>query len=287
MIELITQHPLFIADDSLFLIREFITRIIEDFKPDYLFMPVTSDLEPSWKIKVPAWMNSLYAPYTAFFMALRDYPRALAAIIDGTYIASQRDFESILDEFNTLYSIAMSLAGSGFPAGTLSVDEMIRLGALFYQVITSSDAVTGLVLDNMGALQNKWVGEPQIIRFAPKQAELYAAKLRDCYFTGIHWRQFLFQAMSEHKTERPAWVVNLSGIDVVDGDELWDFGLQSFVELLDFFGVLDSNRHLAVIICENDETVKAFLRKVYRKGFYLDEGALDERYLIITNRLIQ
>ena len=282
--QFVVRNPLFVARDSLIVVREAIAEAVNRHQPEYLFMPITADLEPFWELDVEkGWFNSSIAPYTSLFMAVRDYALEFTQLVDGRLVNYQRDYDRLLDAFNKTYVRALESKGSGWPKGTLSKDEFLRMTSLFYCLLMTADRTEGMVFDKMGHLCNGWNGESKIVSMNYKLASFYAERLAKCDFAGVEWQQFMFQAMSEHRMDRVSWVFNLTRFDVMEGSKDWNFDFQSFVQLLDMVRLLDPTYHQVTIVMQNDDKIRQFMREFCGMGLRFDDKTAGHKVSVATN----
>ncbi len=280
----VVRNPLFAAGDSLLVVRDKLAEAIRTHDPEYLFMPITADLEPFWELDVQkGWFNSSCSPFTALFMAVREYPREFAQLVDGRLVNYQRDYDKLLDSFNRVYIKALENNGSGQPKGTLSKDEFLRMTSLFYCLLATADRTHGMVFDKMGHLCNGWGRRSRIVSLSSKLASFYSDRLKQCKFTGVEWQQFMFLSMSEHRQDRCSWLFNLTRFDAVEGSKEWNFTLQDFIQILDMVRNLDPYEHQVTIVLQNTQEIRHFMRSFYKIGLKFDDTILGRNYSVVSN----
>jgi len=159
----LTLSPIFYSEDTLYLVRNKLSQFFEKYERDTLIMPFTKDLEPYWVSDIErAWFNYEFFPYTVLHCVLRDYPMEFIQMVDGICVDSSDYHRELVDDFNKIYMRALKNKGGGFPKGTLSEDEFIRLASTFYILLMSSNLTLGLDFNGLGLVQNKWNGRPKI-----------------------------------------------------------------------------------------------------------------------------
>jgi len=280
----VVRNPLFTARDTLLVIRNYLSEAINRHDPDYVFMPITNDLEPFWEMNIErGWFNSAFPPFTALFLALREFPLEFTQLVDGRMVNYDKDYGKILADFNRVYIRALTSKGGGWPKGTLSKDEFLRMCALFYIILMSSDRTQGVVFDSMGHLCNGWSGEPKLVNMSYKLAGYYSERLKACRFTAVDWQQFMFQSMSEHREDTVSWLFNLTRFDAVEGATSWDFSFKDYIQLLDMTRLLDPEYHQVTVVLQNTSELRYFMNGVYNKGLYFDDKSLGRKFSVVSN----
>lgn len=278
----VVRQPLFTSSDTLMLSREKIGAMISRHQTEYLFMPVTRDLEPLWELDIEkGWFNSTDPMYTALFMVIRDYPLEFTQLVDGSLVNYQEDYDKILEGFNKIYVRALENKGSGWPKGVLSKDEMLRMTSLFYKLLMTADRTSGVTFDTMGHMCNGWSGEPRLVNLNFKLAGFFSERLKCCNFAGISWEQFVFQALSAYRHERTTWLFNLTGEDLDQSEG--QVGHQGFLQILDMMRLLDPNEHQVMVAVSKTDKLGSVLSGLYRLGMYYNTDDFGTQMGLVSN----
>lgn len=282
-------RPIINTGASLYLIRDKLMAGIKRFGPDHLIMPATKDLDPYFAgLDVDsAWFNSLYPPLAFLHYMLQQYTQDLVGTIHGTKVETQSDYHRIVNSFNNLYIRGLEGRGRGIPGctpGLLSEDQAIRMAALFYAVLRTTDLSDGIQVDSMGHFCNRWSERPRTVTANYLEFRAYADRLKDCYFAGLSTKQFLFRALPKYKDTRSTWLFDLSDIDILGNEQNYaEMDYQELVSILDLCSSqLSSTGHqTAVVLPYSDEMLNA-LRGTLPRRLHIDTS-FGRRTLVVTN----
>jgi hypothetical protein len=193
---------------------------------DKIMMPFAQTADPFWVSGIPSGaFNNSYAPYTAMYYVIREYPREFIEMVDGMVVENQYDYEKVRNNFNRTFWRVLDGQGRGTIRGYCSVDEMIRIGSLFYVLLKTCDHKPGLVLDDDRRFSNNWGGESVIISLTPREMSQYQAKLEDVVMSDLPWEAFCYRNMK-----------------YTDEDTLWFFNVPNFMDE-EYVDKLDESVH--------------------------------------------
>lgn len=277
--------PFISAGPSVTLVRDSLVKAIESFAPDVLLLPATKDLDPVWSgVRTEqVWANSLYPPFTHLHQVLRYYTSEFIATVKDFPVYSQQDYHRTLNSFNELYMRGLDGRGSGNPRGTLSVDQAIRMAALFYAVINTADAAGGLQVDIAGHVCNEWSGRQRVFDLNFFNTGKMADRLSGVYFAGLPMKQFLARVIPEYASQRGTWLFDLSDVDVFDPGNYAGMGYQDLIELIDITSIaLSSQHHQTIIVLPYTDQLMDAIRGVIPKRLHI-ETKLGKRTCIVTN----
>lgn len=286
--------PLFTSDDTLYIVRKRLSKLIRETRAKKLFMPIATDIDPFWTGCVEGGcFNNQFSPYMVMFSVLRDYPRDFYNFVDGYIVANRHQFDKLVSDFNRVYMAAISGKGHGYPKGTCSVDEFIRMGGLFYLILKTGDMSFGVKLNTFGYLSNEWCGEKLTVNLRLRVVDEYSRRLQGCSFAGADWQQFFYRA-TQFTDNDSLWLLNFSSLDLmsrVDGA----LNMEHLINSLDRECTISARDGKMVIVLPNSDIMIDFLRDLYGFEIREDTGVsrsgklslhtryLGQRYLMITN----
>lgn len=196
---------------------------ISEYGPriDKIFLPFTFNGEPFFSYGVEnACFNHKYEAFTVLFYVMRDHYREMYDYCSGMVIGSEKDYEDIRMSFNNAFvKVLDGRSSSAEGRGLCSVDEMIRMGSLFYMLQRSCSTIDGLTTDAERRFENKWNGRRTIISITMRELEQYAVKLSKVYMSGLNWFNF-FHRYVDLTDEETLWLFNLPTIETYKGEEI-------------------------------------------------------------------
>lgn len=155
-----------------------------------LFMPFTFGAAPVWKLGIEdGYLNHTYEPFTILTYVVRSHYREMFDLVNGEVVENLNDYNELRDAFNATFMKCKHGSGSGM-ANQASVDEMIRMGSLFYILQQSCDNTGGLVVDEFGRFINPWNKRTTRIATSLKSLSQYAAALSGFAMSGLSFYEF-------------------------------------------------------------------------------------------------
>lgn len=260
----VTFNPPFASHHNIIPLRKKMLQVLpgKNQGVEHLFMPFTFNGEPFFSFGVEnACLNHKYEPFTALFYVIRDHWRELYDFVSGTLIESEREYEDIRSAFNKHFLKILDGCGNGEEPKLCSVDEMIRLGSLFFLLQKSCDQSKGLVLDSERRFENRWCGRKVVISVTSKELCQYAEKLRQVWMSGLEWVHFLHRYI-DHTNRSSLWFFNLPKIEHYNGGEFeQEFTDSELFHLFDSFVSIGRNEGYIFVLCPKDERVLELIKK--------------------------
>lgn len=298
--------PLFNTSHSLYHLRDTIAKILPDgyIRPqhDKVMMPFAESLSTFWTggVGVGA-LNQSYSPFAVFYYVLRDHTNSLITMCDGRIISNQNEYNTLVNLFNEEFYRILEGRGHGTIRGYCSEDEMVRLGTLFFMIMSSCDHRNGLILNEDRCLMNDWCGRSVTIDFDPKAMDQYKAKLKRVVMSDMHWQQFMFRYL-ELTDENTLWMFNVPKFMSKDKDESvhqW-FTEENFIDLIDMLPLIMERRGSSIMVVRDTPDFIKTCANLFNfvslgdgrwrngRGIYLTQGfeTVGEKYSIITNYAI-
>lgn len=216
------DKPLFKTSHSLNSIRQEVVSAMPDETNEYgfrqlafdqIFMPFVQDADPFWLTGVSRGaFNQSYAPFTCFYYVLREHPEEFFHFVESTSIQTEKDYNRLLNKFNSVFHRVLNGRGRGTVYGYCSVDEMIRIGSLFYLVQLASGRHSYMKLDEERRYSTDF-GTPATSKLDCKTLEQYSRKLRDIYMSDMQWNQFMHRY-----------------VPLTDARTMWFFNVPNFLD---------------------------------------------------------
>lgn len=211
------RDPLFVNNEVSFANRKNIVKNLPhkmndgyiDPTYDTVFAPFAQSAEPLLLsgANEGAW-NCRYGPFTAIFLVLREYTNDFYSMVDGYTVASQQDYNELQERFNDIWSRILNGKGRGPGKGTCSVDEMVRIGSLFYILQKASGKDEGISINQDKEYNGNWSGDKTVIDFDKSTLKQYQKKIDDTYFSDILWNKFMMRYIPT-TDENTLWFIRL------------------------------------------------------------------------------
>lgn len=263
---------------------------------DKIFLPFTFNGEPFFSFGVEnACFNHKYEAFTILFYVMRDHYREMYDYCSGMVIGSEKDYEDIRGDFNKAFlKVLDGRSSSAEGRGLCSVDEMIRMGSLFYLLQRSCSNIEGLITDAERRFENKWNGRRTIISITMRELEQYAYKLSKVYMSGLNWFNF-FHRYVDNTCDETLWLFNLPTIEAYKGEEIeQEFTEPELFSLFDCLVSVTKREGFAFVLGKSDDSVLDLLKTHFsfrnlsakdRTAFlYLNESLGENgEYFSITN----
>ena len=287
------RSPIFRTENSLYNLREEVLTL----RPkgyDKIFMPFVEDASVFWLNGVSSGcLNSNYAPYTVLLYVIKYHLPDFIAMVDGTIIDSEKAYNQLLNAYNHIYTKVVNGNGGGTIYGYCSVDEMIRIGSLFYQVMLSGDFTHGISLDEERRIDNNWNKRKKIFDIDHKTFDQYRRKLEGSFFSDMDWLQFCFR-YTNTTDENTFWLFNIPKEKTDESSQVW-YKDQDLIPLLDLSERIVARGGKVLFIVPKTTGMIEKLSKVFRlvymgdsiwksmsHNFYLRDN-LKEDYLVISS----
>jgi hypothetical protein len=262
---------------------------------DKIFFPFTYNAEPFFSLGVEScYFNHKYEPFTILFYVMRDHYRELYDMVNGVIISSNDDYEGYKYEFNKAFKRVLDGKGCGRSKGLCSVDEMIRMGSLFYILQKSCKPYNGIKLDSDRRFQNKWCEKTVKINVTIKELAHYSEKLKEVYMSGLDWKNFFFRYINK-TDENTLWFFNLPKPEEEETSQEKEFTYMEFFSIFDNLITVSKRGGYSLIVYESDDDVLSGLishfkfaknKECYRSNYFylypdISEGST--RYGAISN----
>lgn len=280
--------------------------------PERLFMPFTFGAGPVWRLGIEdGYLNHPYEPFTVLSYIIRAHFRELFDLVNGEVIENINDYNNICNNFNSTFMRCKAGFGRAV-GGEASIDEMIRIGSLFYLLQMSCDNSKGLILDSDGRFCNPWNRKTTKINLDIRTMSHYSSKLSGFAMSGFSFQAFCDKYLEETKPN-DLWLINVPKMGHADTDGQGDvvqpiatdanglvapsksveFSFGQMYQLMDMFQSLTRKRAyaLAVIDDEDGEAVEmmseCFGITQHSKGEYRCRGMnvhrLQTGAVVLTN----
>jgi hypothetical protein len=243
-----------------------------------LFLPFTFDAEPFWSINVQeGYFNHKYSPFTVLAYTIRDHYRDIFDYCNGLVIASEKDYHHYLNMFNDSFTSALERTSNGSNR-LCSEDEMIKMGALFFLILNSSDLSQGLIVDYDRKYLNPWGGLRSNNMINLKYLKEVSDSIKNIWMSDLPWQNFFFRYV-DLTDQDTLWFFNLPNIEDYRND-----GLEQELTRDEVFFIFDSlcsinlRKGKCLITVKNEEGdseleffEKYFNFKSVRPGVYMND----------------
>lgn len=266
-----------------------------------VYVPHTNNLVPLWQTDFEnAQINFNYSPFVSMFYVIREHPNQFYDMASGHIVRCESDYKEKRKEFNNLYMKILNGGGNGLENGLCSLEEMIRLGSLFYVILQTSDTSKGLQIDNEKRFKADWCKDSKDVVFDHDEILDKSKKLQDVYFSDSTWNEIFYRFLPQ-TDKNTFWFVKMpdflsrryqNKVDEVDEYDWIDKPtFKTFVRFID--KVEKENGYIAIYYRSKTSFkhklvdslgLKKNLSGVYQNSHkYLFDNKLDETYEIISN----
>lgn len=278
----LAKPPPFESHESLYPVRKEAVRLFPHIEEedrlettiDTLFCPLVFDAEPFWASGVKnSFFNHSYEPFTVLFYVMREHPRQFQDMVDGLIISTEKEYQDFRDSFNKIWFRVTSGKGRGQKYGQCSVDEMIRMGSLFYILQKTCSQKGGLTLDKQRRFSNRWCGKKVKINLKRKQLEQYQAKLDNVYMSGMEWSNFFFR-YAEETDENSLWFFHLPSFLYNDpkSEIEKEFTLDDLFDMFNKFPLISNRLGRVLLIIENHEEIEDIFKDFFNFSRYTSDN---------------
>lgn len=252
----LAQSPPFSSHHNLHPVRKEIMACIpyQNDNLNQIFFPFTYNAEPFFSLGVEnCFFNHKYEPFTILFYVMRDHYRELYDMVNGIIISSNDDYENNKYEFNKTFKRVLDGKGSGRSPGLCSVDEMIRMGSLFYVLQKSCDTSKGIKLDSERRFQNPWNKRTVKINVTIKELAHYSEKLKEVHMSGLDWKNFFFRYVN-NTNENTLWFFNLpTPEEQEESSSEKDFSYMEYFSIFDNLITVSKRGGYSLLVFEHDD----------------------------------
>jgi hypothetical protein len=273
--------PLFTSHNSLVNLTEKITPLLpfrnlgkNNSLINKVFAPFAHDGFPFWPVnELYGCFNHKYEPLVVTLYVVRDHLQDFYDFCNGYIISNEKDYNHIRSEFNKTFTKVLQGYGngpsSGLPRGYCSVDEMIRMGCLFFLLMKSCSHAQGLVLDSDRRFMNNWNGRMTRVAFNTGTLRRYSEKLKGVFMSGLDWRNFIFRYMEE-TDENSLWFFQVPQLGEEESIIEQEFTHQEFFDLFSYLAAITNRGGYSFIIFKEDEELGGFIKDNFNFGKFRD-----------------